>query len=127
MTRRLSLIALFVLAVALALSACGGGGTSPAPSGKTFKVDASEFAFAPNAFSAKAGEEITFSITNKGTLEHNFVVFDPSGSELARVTIAAGSTASLKVKPAAAGAYAIDCDVPGHKGAGMVATLTVSQ
>ncbi len=126
MIRRFSPIVLLALIAALALSACGGG-TSPAPSGKTFKVDASEFAFAPNTFSAKVGEEITFSITNKGALEHNFVVFDPSGNELGRVAISAGSTASLKVKPAAAGAHAIECDVPGHKEPGMVATLTVSQ
>lgn len=126
MTRRSSVVAFFVLVAALALSACGGG-ANPTPSGKTFNLDASEFAFAPNAFNAKVGEEITFSITNKGALEHNFVVFDPFGSELGRVAIPLGSTATLKVKPAAAGAYAIDCDVPGHKEAGMAATLTVSQ
>lgn len=125
MNRRLLTIVLAALVGALALSACGGGAPPP-PAAKSIAVDASEFAFAPNAFTAKVGEELTFTITNKGSLEHNFVVFDPSGQELARTTIAVGSNASLKVTASAAGTYGIVCDVAGHKEAGMVAALTVS-
>jgi len=126
MIRRYSPIVLVMLIAALALSACGGG-TTPAPSAKAITLDAAEFSFTPNAFTAKVGEEVTFTITNKGTLEHNFVVFDSSGAELTRTSIAVGSSATAKVKPSAAGAYEIVCDVAGHKEAGMVATLTVSE
>lgn len=125
MIRRSSTVWLIALIAAVLLAACGGGGT-PQAAAKTFSLEATEFAFSPNAFDAKAGEEVTFKIKNAGTLEHNFVVFDPSGAELARTTIAVGATGSVTVKPAAAGSYAIDCDIPGHKEAGMVATLTVS-
>ena len=128
MNRRLLTIVLTALIAALALSACGGGGpaATPTPAARSIAVDASEFAFAPNAFTAKVGEELTFSVTNKGALEHNFVVFDALGKELARTTIAVGSNVSAKVTPSAAGAYEIVCDVPGHKEAGMVAALTVN-
>ena len=127
MNRRFATLALVALVAALTLSACGGGASTPAPApaGKTFNVEQSEFKFEPNAFAAKVGEEITFKITNKGSLEHNFVVFDPSGKELARTTVAVGASGSLTVKPAVAGAYMIDCDIAGHREAGMVATLTV--
>jgi len=124
MIRRVSRMCLVALAVALTLGACGGGGGTPAA--KTLSVEAIDFGFAPNAFTAKVGEDITFSISNKGALEHNFVVFDPSGAEVGRTSIAIGATGSLTVKPSVAGAYSVVCDIAGHKEAGMVATLTVS-
>lgn len=127
MTRRFTLLVLAALIGALALTACGGGGGGGGgASSKTFNVDATEFAFAPNTFDAKAGEEITFNVSNKGTLEHNFVVFDPSGAEIARGTIAVGATSPVKATPSAAGDYTVVCDVAGHKEAGMTGTLTVS-
>ena len=127
MIRRCTVWILVALVVVVALSACGGSPTpTPPPAIKTFAVEATDFAFAPNSFTAKVGDEVTFNVTNKGALEHNFVVFDPSGNEIGRITIAVGATATVKVKPAAAGAYAIDCDIPGHKESGMLATLTVS-
>ena len=127
MIRRCTVWTLVALVVAVALSACGGSPTpTPPPAAKTFAVEATEFAFAPNSFTAKVGDEVTFNVTNKGALEHNFVVFDPSGKEIGRATIALGGTATVKVKPIVAGAYTIDCDIPGHKEAGMLATLTVN-
>lgn len=128
MFRRFSIVIIAALSAALVLSACGGGGTPAAsgPATQSFNVDATEFQFSPKTFTAKVGEEITFNITNKGTLEHNFVVFDPSGAEIARTTVAVGATASVKVTASQAGTYPIDCDIPGHKEAGMEGTLTVT-
>jgi len=125
MIRRCTVSILVTLIVAGALSACGGSPTPP-PAVKTFAVEATEFAFAPNSFTARVGDEVTFKVTNKGALEHNYVVFDPSGNEVGRITIAVGATATVKVKPTAAGAYAIVCDIAGHKVAGMLAALTVN-
>jgi plastocyanin len=128
MTRRYTSLVLAALIGALVLGACGGGAApTAAPAAKAFTVEATEFAFSPNAFNAKVGDDITFTVTNAGTIEHNFVVFDPSGSEVSRTSIAVGAKATLNVKPATAGAYTIDCDIAGHKEAGMVATLTVTQ
>ncbi len=118
---------LAVLIAALALAACNGGSTTPAPSTKSFPVETSEFAFAPNAFTAKVGDAIAFVITNKGALEHNFVVFDPSGKEVARAAIQPGATGTVNVKPSIDGVFAIVCDVAGHTDAGMTGTLTVTK
>lgn len=123
MIRPLLRIAVGMLAVALTLSACGGGGTQ-APAAKTIKVETTEFAFTPNTFSAKVGEAVTFEVTNKGTLDHNFVVFDPAGAEIARGTVTLGGSASVKVTPSKDGEYKIMCDVPGHTD--MTGVLTVS-
>src|SRR3990170_708141 len=76
---------------------------APAPVALT----ATEFKWAPKDVSVAAGDA-TFNVVNKGTVEHNFVVEDPKGK------------VNLK-----AGKYAIVCTVPGHREAGMVATLTV--
>jgi uncharacterized cupredoxin-like copper-binding protein len=127
MFRSFSALMLILTAMALILGACGGGdGTQPAPASKTFSVDATEFAFAPNTFTAKVGEAVSFTVTNNGTLEHNFVVFDPSGAELGRVVIPAGRSANVNVTPSAAGTYALVCDIPGHREAGMEGALTVN-
>lgn len=127
MARRYVLVVLAVLTAMLALVACGGGSTpTPAPEAKVFSVTAKEFAFEPNAFTAKIGDDVVFTIVNRGTLEHSFVVFDPSGAQLARVSVAVHATGTVKLKPAAAGVYTLDCDFPGHKTAGMTGTLTVS-
>ena len=49
-----------------------------------------------------------------------------AGANRDDITIAVGGTATVKVKPIVAGAYTIDCDIPGHKESGMLATLTVN-
>jgi uncharacterized cupredoxin-like copper-binding protein len=125
MTRRFASLVAVALIATFALAACGGGGGG-APAARTLSVDAAEFTFTPNSFTAKVGEALTFTINNKGTLEHNFVVFDPLGAEIARTTVAIGSSANVNVTVSSAGDYGIVCDVAGHKEAGMVATLTVS-
>jgi uncharacterized cupredoxin-like copper-binding protein len=116
------------LVLVVALAACGGGGGSqPASSsGSTFNVTATEFKFEPNTFNAKAGDPLTFKVTNKGTVDHNFVILNADGSqELAKTEIKVGQTATLNYTPPAAGTYQIDCNLPGHKEAGMIGTLTV--
>ena len=128
MIRHYAATVLVVLMAVLALSACAGGGAgdlTPAPSASTISIEAGEFAFTPGTFTAEVGEELTFEITNNGTLEHNFVVLDPSGNELTRTNIAVGATASVKVMPLEAGTFTILCDIPGHQEAGMEAILTV--
>ena len=120
------LISLFAMAV---LAACGGGGASTAApasaNAKTFTVETTEFAYNPNTFSASVGQPIAFKITNKGTVDHTFVIMDLDGKEAAKATIKTGGTETLQFTPTAAGNYPIVCDLPGHKEAGMQGTLTV--
>jgi len=118
----------FISLLAMLLAACsGGGGASPqAPaSGATFNVVATEFAFNPNTFKASVGQPITFKITNKGTVDHTFVIMGLDGKEAVKATIRTGGTETLQFTPTIAGVYPVVCDLPGHKEAGMQATLTV--
>jgi uncharacterized cupredoxin-like copper-binding protein len=130
--RRILMILALGLAAGLVLAACGGGnngGSTSGSTGKTISVDATEFSFSPNAYTAKVGEQLTFKVTNKGTVDHTFVIMNPDGSgkELAKITMKPGETQTLDFTPSAAGTYPVECDLPGHKEAGMTATLTVTQ
>jgi len=121
-----------VLVIAL-LAACSGGtvGGTKAPAsgstgGKTYNVAATEFQFTPNKYDAKVGQKVTFNVTNKGTVEHTLVVLSPDGSqELAKLSAQPGETKSLEFTPKDAGTYPIDCNIAGHKEAGMTGQLTV--
>ncbi len=121
-----------VVLIAL-LAACSGGtigATRPASGGggggKTINVSATEFEFKPNQFEGKVGEKVTFKVTNKGTVEHNFVILSPDGSqELTKLTTQPGETKSLEFTPTEAVTYQIDCNIAGHKEAGMVGELVV--
>ncbi len=120
-----------VLVIAL-LAACSGGtvGGTKAPAssggGKSYSVTATEFEFKPNKFDAKVGQKVTFNVTNKGTVEHNFVILSPDGSqELTKISTQPGETKSLEFTPTEAVKYQIDCNIAGHKEAGMMGELNV--
>ncbi|CAG0926795.1 plastocyanin [Thermoflexales bacterium] len=132
-SQRVMLSALVGLLIIASLAACSGGtiGGTKAPvsggsGGKSFNVTATEFEFKPNKFEVTAGQKITFKITNKGTVEHNFVILSPDGSqELSKITTQPGETQTLEFTPTEATTYPIDCNIAGHKEAGMVGELIV--
>lgn len=110
-------------ALALALSACGGSAETPA-AGNDLTVKALDtFKFEPASINANVGETVTVTLDNEGILEHNFVVTEFNFS---LGPVAGGQTAPGSFTPAAAGTYEFFCDVPGHREAGMVGTLTVT-
>jgi uncharacterized cupredoxin-like copper-binding protein len=126
----LTLVGVIVIAL---LAACSGGtvGGTKAPAsggggGKSFNVTATEFEFKPNKFDASVGQKITFKVNNKGTVEHTFIIMSADGSqELAKLSAQPGETKSLEFTPSAAGTYPIDCNIAGHKEAGMTGELVV--
>ena len=130
---RIVLLALVSLLIIALLAACSGGtvGGTKAPAsggtgGKSYTIAATEFQFTPNKFDAKVGQTVTFNMTNKGTVEHTFVILSPDGSqELAKLSAQPGETKSLEFTPKDAGTYPIDCNIAGHKEAGMTGELTV--
>jgi len=108
---------LTMLALLWATSPLLGGVAPPA-------LTASEFKWKPKEVTVAPGE-VTFAVTNKGTIEHNFVIEDTKGKPLKQVDgIQPGKTVQVKVT-LKAGKYTIACTVPGHREAGMVATLIV--
>jgi uncharacterized cupredoxin-like copper-binding protein len=128
-SQRIVLLALLSVLIIALLAACSGGtvGGTKAPAangGRTFNVAATEFEFKPNKFEAKVGQKVTFKVTNNGTVEHNFVILSPDGSqELTKMSTQPGETKTLEFTPTEAVTYQIDCNIAGHKEAGMVGEL----
>ena len=116
------------LAGALTVAACGGGSGGSSgdtiPAGATV-IEAHDIKFDQKEYAAPAGE-VPIAYESKGQQVHTLVIYDADNQVV-------GDT--LKVNPGdtkvatfdlPAGTYTVICDIPGHKAAGMVATLTTS-
>jgi len=121
-----------VVAAVLLSSGCGAGAAdpvagpalastgSPAAAGVSLDVTGTEYSFSPPAAKASAGRT-TIRFTNKGAMEHDFVIKALGVKLVAKP----GKTAEVTVvlKP---GTYKSRCSVPGHSQSGMQGTLIVS-
>jgi plastocyanin len=137
---RNSLIAI-AIAVPLALSACGGDDEDPTSTaaateeatttaasggggggGGAVEISETEYALDPADPSVSAGE-VTFEVTNDGSITHNLEV-EGNGVEEEVEDIAPGDSGSLtaELEP---GSYEIYCSIGNHKDLGMEGTLTV--
>jgi uncharacterized cupredoxin-like copper-binding protein len=128
--RRSGLPAVLV-AAALVLSACGGNGTDNGNDNgngngngnhddhQVLEVDAGEFYFEPEEMRVAADEPVMLVLRNVGGVEHDFTIDDPAVDVYAAV----GETAEEEIGSFAAGTYDVYCSIPGHREAGMVATL----
>ena len=116
---------IFLLAVvalmAVALVACGGGSSGPSASGVNVTVTMTEFKFDPMIVTVSPGQTVNLTLKNTGSIEHTWVVV---GTNI-KFTVAAGKTDTKTFTAPAAGTYVIDCDIAGHKEAGMVGQLIV--
>jgi len=113
-----------IVAVAL-LAACGGGGGGAQPAG-SIKVTMTEFTFSPSTLTAPSGK-VVFYLVNAGTISHDMVIKDSSGSSMGRSElVSAGDSFVFTVANLAAGTYRFVCDQPGHETNGMFGTLTVT-
>ncbi len=108
----LAMVALFVVA-------CGGGGGGGAPLNVT--VTTAEFKFDPANINAAPGQTINLTVKNTGSIQHTWVLKAANVT----LTIDPGQTVTKTFTAPAAGTYVIECDVPGHKEAGMVGQLIV--
>ncbi len=109
----------------MALIAVGVWQSQPAVSAEpAVRLMAGEFFFRPKEVSAVPGE-VTFTIQNGGAIEHDFVVENAGSKRLAEIpVIEPGQTLETTVT-ISLGVYTIYCSLPGHREAGMVATLSV--
>lgn len=133
MKKHLTLV-LFLSAVALILSACGGGGAST-----TINVTMTDFHFEPSEFTVPAGQEITLNATNNGAVEHEFVIFKlgtDAGEKFGdedeeniywEVEVMPGqSVTTTFTAPSEPGEYYVTCGIEGHLEAGMIGKLIVA-
>jgi uncharacterized cupredoxin-like copper-binding protein len=68
---------------------------------------------------------LEFDVTNTGSIEHTFLIDDPAKKLVGKIAvISPGKTQKLTVT-LKAGGHTIYCDLPGHREAGMVASLKV--
>ncbi len=135
-------VILFVLAfLALGLAACA---TIPTGSSavQQVTVEASEFKFQPSTIEVSAGRPVKITMSNKGTVEHDWAIqkmpmvglkesssggHDMAGMNQPELHMNAmmGQTAQVEFTPTTPGTYDIYCTVMGHKEAGMVGKLVV--
>lgn len=111
---------LLVVLLTAAASSCGGGDSGPH---RKLEVIGIEMAFrAPDR--VKAG---TYDVTyrNEGTVYHELAFNDPSGTTVARRSIAPGTSIDFEVK-LEPGTYELACREPGHYEGGMHRTLVVT-
>ena len=123
-------------------SACAGSGASqeepavPAPVTE-LTVEVEEFHFSPALVAVPAGETVTVTVGNKGTIDHEWVIiahghevddqhrFSESAVlfEVDDINQGARSTSTFTI--AQPGRYQLICAIEGHFAAGMEATLMV--
>jgi uncharacterized cupredoxin-like copper-binding protein len=122
------------LVVSLLLSACGGNGPA------NLNVVATDFAFTPAELTVAAGEEVSLTLTNNGSVEHEWVIME-AGYRMTTPfddddephvywegAVAAGESMTFAfTAPSEPGEYQVVCGIPGHVEAGMTGTLTVTE
>jgi outer membrane protein assembly factor BamB/S1-C subfamily serine protease/plastocyanin len=105
-----------VMAVAVAEAIA----TAEAELASESKIVSYDIYFDPKAISIPAHTDVNISLPNEGVTLHNFAI-DEFGIN---VDIPPGETKEVVIN-APAGTYEYYCDIPGHKAAGMVGTLTI--
>ena len=85
-------------------------------------VVSNDIFFEPTELTIPANTNVKFILPNDGAAAHDFSIDDLD----IQVDIAPGDTKEVIVN-APAGTYEFYCNVPGHKAAGMVGTLTVTE
>lgn len=121
----------FLVLGALLLAGCGPGKSE-------ISVETSDFEFTPNSWPVRAGSEVTLTITNSGTQEHEWVIlnlgeevtlpFDEDDEDKVfwEAEIQPGQTQIFTfAAPEEPGDYTIVCGLPGHLEQGMQGVLQV--
>lgn len=117
------LTAVFVFGVESEAKAAKPAG-KPVAAGPTVAVTESEFKIVLATPKVAPGK-VTFAVKNAGHIGHDLVVSGAGVPATAKTPLLApGKTGTVSVT-LAAGTYTLYCSVPGHRAAGMVATLTV--
>jgi uncharacterized cupredoxin-like copper-binding protein len=108
---------------ALALGGCGGLGPAAGVRGGRVEITLDDFLIRPQNLRAPPGE-LTFVVTNRGRLGHNFRVRDRRGEPVQVTTLLPGESATETVT-LPRGTYKMMCTVGNHEELGMTGRLVV--
>ncbi|MCY9659465.1 cupredoxin domain-containing protein [Paenibacillus chondroitinus] len=86
-------------------------------------VKAAEYSFTPSSIRIIAGQKIQLVLDNTGQVEHDFEI---SGTNV-HIHAAPGKKSEMTVSLDKAGYYQVICTLPGHKEAGMSASIQVTK
>jgi uncharacterized cupredoxin-like copper-binding protein len=144
-------------ALALFVAACSGGGATASPIGagpspsiaspgaaaQTIEVALTDaLRMEPAEMTVKAGQPVTFKLTNTGSVDHEFYIGDEAAQAEEEQNMQSGemvmdSPEGLSLKPGEAkdftytfieaGQTLAGCHVAGHYDGGMKATITVTE
>jgi plastocyanin len=123
MSRRTIVLLVAISLVAVLLAGCGGGASSGGGAAPlTVTVTTNEFKFDPAVINATPGQTVNLTVKNIGSVQHTFVLANAN----VKITVDPGkSVTQTFTAPAVAGTFTFECDVAGHKEAGMVGQLIV--
>jgi cell division septation protein DedD len=107
-----------LLALGVVLSLAHSGRSAPPSVGLVAK----EFLFDPKDITVGTGE-IVFVVKNQGAIEHNVVLESPGGETVAQIAIIQAGQTRTVTAFLPAGIYTLYCSLPGHRYAGMTASL----
>ncbi len=136
-----------VMAVILSLALLGIPTVAPAAGApKIITITAKEFTFTPFKITAKVEQRVQIRVSNKGTMDHEFlstifkaaedVVVKVEGvnveaEELEEVEVEPGHSVTIELTPTKAGTYAFWCAEKSngklHRDLGMKGTITVTR
>jgi plastocyanin len=108
---------------ALALGGCGGPPAVVEPRGGRVELELDDFLIRPQSARAPAGR-LTFVVSNRGRLPHNFRVRGRSGDPVQITTLLPGERGSETVT-LRRGDYKMLCSVANHEQLGMTGRLVV--
>ena len=131
MFRKLVFLSILTIGV-FVLSACAASGP------EKISVTTTEFMFEPTSWTVSAGKQVELTLTNDGTLDHEWVIikqgmavtipFDDDDEEKVFWEMEAGpgeTKTETFTAPSEAGTYTIVCGTPAHLEQGMTGTLIV--
>lgn len=125
--RRAVVPAVLTALTAVACSANGQGGsvtvtTAAGDESVQIVVDAHDVYFDPAEITAPAGT-LEIELVERGSQPHTLVFDDVEGYKLSVTRGNKNDSGSLDLEP---GTYTYYCDIPGHRGQGMVGTITLT-
>lgn len=117
-------VALFALVTALlGMNRQPAAGAGEEGVQQELAVTLTEFALEPADLQLEVGRPAVLTITNEGTIAHDFEVEGVAKTEV----IQPGDSTTLELEALEARPYAVRCTVPGHDASGMTGTLAVSE